>query len=99
VQCIDQKNEINIKGLNRARQRKMPTQNASSARRETAHSNTYSLLSLPLVGFHLHLQFVHQILESKNVLAIFLRLKQLVSRKDIEIIFPIPQNDISSWTS
>ena len=66
---------------------------------DTTQHGTYSLLSLSLVGFHLHLQFVHQILESKNVLAIFLRLKQLVSRKEGELVFPKPQNDISSWTS
>jgi len=82
VQCIDQKNEINIKGLKRARQRKMPTQNASSARRETAHSNTYSLLSLPLVGFHLHLQLVHQVLEPENILPVFFRLQKKVNNSN-----------------
>ena len=51
-------------------------------------SSTYSLLSLSLVGFHLHLQLVHQILQPENILPVFLRLKQLANRKESELISP-----------
>ena len=47
---------------------------------------TYSLLSLSLVGFHLHLQLVHQILQPQNILAVFLRLKPLANRKESEFL-------------
>lgn len=36
---------------------------------------TYSLLSLPLVGFDFHLKFIHQILQSQHILPVLLTLQ------------------------
>lgn len=61
----------------------LPQWKAALAR---APSHTYSLLSLSLVGFHLHLQLVHQILQPENILPVFLRLEWWVSREESELL-------------
>ena len=49
-------------------------------------SVTHRLLSLPLVGLHLQLQLVHQVLESADVLLVLLTLQEKQMSRGVLIV-------------